>query len=193
MKSKQSRGLNSSRCLCCCNHYVPTGFSFLLKFGIYIYWTSCHCKAMKWYCSFDSYLRRYIDATVIYAMIFWHYWTEATATDTETVSWCHGDAYLKVISCDDRFISSTPDIFLHLPHDPEALHATTTIFIKSFHEYTLSAGETQLPVIIGAGQKVETKRLWTKGEAWHQIRGKILWAVQRDATKRMCDVSQTVF
>ena len=82
---------------------------------------------------------------------------EATATDTETISWYHGDIYLKVISCDDRLISGTPDIFLHLPHDPEALHATTTIFIKSFHEHMLSTGEAQLPVIIGAGQKVKTK------------------------------------
>lgn len=82
---------------------------------------------------------------------------EATATDTKAVSWYHGDAYLQVISCDDRLITSTPDIFLHLPHDPEALHATTTIFIKSFHEHTLSTGEAQLPVVIGAGQKVKTK------------------------------------
>lgn len=112
---------------------------------------------MKWYCGFDSYLRSYIGATVTYATIFWHNWMEATATDTETISWYRGDAYLKVISRDDRLISSTPDIFLHLPHDPEALHATTTIFIKSFHEYMLSPGEAQLPVIIGAGQKVKTK------------------------------------
>ena len=82
---------------------------------------------------------------------------EAPATDTETVSWYHGDAYLKVISCDDRLISSTPDIFLHLPHDPVALHATATIFIEAFHEYMLSTRETQLPMIVGAGQKVETK------------------------------------
>lgn len=81
----------------------------------------------------------------------------APAADIETVSWYHGDAYLKVISCDDRLISSTPDVFLHLPHDPEALHATTTVFIEAFHEYMLSTGEAQLPVIIGAGQKVETK------------------------------------
>lgn len=84
---------------------------------------------------------------------------EATATDPATVCWYQGDAYLKVISCDDRLISSTPDIFLHLPHDPEALHATTTIFIKFLHEDVLSTGEAQLPVIIRAGQEVETQRL----------------------------------
>lgn len=106
-------------------------------------------------------------------------------TDTETLSWYHGDAYLKVISCDDRLISSTPDILLHLPHDSEAFHATTTIFVEAFHKHMLSTGEAQLPVIIGAGQEVKTKWLWTKGKVWHQIRGRLLWVMQRDVTKRL--------
>lgn len=79
-----------------------------------------------------------------------------------------------MISCDDGLISSTPDVLLHLPHDSEAFHATATIFIEAFHEYMLSTGEAQLPVIIGAGQEVKTKRLWAKGKVCHQIRGRLL-------------------
>lgn len=115
---------------------------------------------MKRYSSFDSYLRSYIDATLTYTTTFLHYQMEATATDPITVCRYQGDAYLEMISCDDRLIPSTPDIFLHLPHDPEALHATTTIFIQSLHEDVLSTGEAQLPVVIGAGQEVKTQRLW---------------------------------